>query len=122
MPWIEVKPMDAKILFISDWIRDQCSISELCRRHRISRKTGYKWINRYQEKGIDGLQDLSRRPSHSPDQVPHAICKEIITLREKHKTWGARKIGQIMTEAHGDWDIPSHTTITKVLNTPGLTR
>ena len=120
MPWIEVKPMDAKILFISDWIRGQYNISELCRRHRISRKTGYKWINRYQEMGVDGLQDQSRRPAHSPEQVSYTTRKEIIAIRKKHKTWGARKIGQVMRKAHGDWDIPSHTTINKVLKQKGL--
>jgi transposase len=86
MSWIEVKPMDAKVLFIADWIRDQHKFSELCRRHGVSRKTGYKWVNRYEELGIEGLHDQSRKPYYSPRQAPYHIRKEIIGIREKHSS------------------------------------
>ena len=57
MPWIEVRPMDAKVLFIADYLRKRTSFSGLCRDHGISRKTGYKWVKRYEESGFDGLAD-----------------------------------------------------------------
>ena len=115
MPWIEVRPMDAKVLFISDWIRGHTGFSELCEKHGISRKTGYKWVGRYRDTGIDGLQDKSRRPGHSPNQVPYTIQKEILAVRKKHKSWGARNINKILENRHSDWDIPSSQTIHKIL-------
>ena len=120
MPWIEVKPMDEKVLFISDWIRDLYCFDELCGRYGISRKTGYKWINRYHEIGIEGLQDRSRRPWHSPKQVSSTIRKEILSIRERHKRWGSKKIGRILAAGHPDWNIPSHTTINKILKGANL--
>jgi putative transposase len=51
MPWKEVKPMDQKLRFISDYLKDYFTISELCERYGISRTTGYKWINRYRASG-----------------------------------------------------------------------
>ena len=62
MPWLTVRPMDAKILFLSDWLRGELNFTQLCQRHVISRKTGYKWVKRYQAQGLDGLQERSRRP------------------------------------------------------------
>jgi transposase InsO family protein len=120
MPWLEVRPMDAKILFISDWIRSHTRFSELCEKHEISRKTGYKWVGRYQDTGIDGLQDRSRRPSRSPNKVPYTIQKEIIAERKKHKRWGSRKINKILENKYPDWDIPSHQTIHRILKEADL--
>lgn len=38
------------------------SFAGLCRRHGISRPTGYKWLERANEEGLTGLADRSRRP------------------------------------------------------------
>jgi putative transposase len=59
MPWNQVTPMDEKTQFIADVLRKEQSISELCERYGISRKTGYKFIQRYQQEGPEGLRDRS---------------------------------------------------------------
>jgi len=46
MPWKDVRPMDGKILFIADHLRETDSFSHLCERYGVSRKTGYKWVAR----------------------------------------------------------------------------
>jgi transposase InsO family protein len=120
MPWIEVKPMDAKVLFISDCLRKAKSFSGLCRAHGISRKTGYKWIKRYKASGFDGLLDQSRRPHHFPCKAPYQIRKKIIELRKKYKYWGAKKIREKLIERHPDWDIPSETTVYNMIKVEGL--
>ena len=66
MPWKDVKPMDQKILFVSDYLRQTDTVSALCRRYGISRKTGYKWINRFAEHGAEGLLERSRVPTAHP--------------------------------------------------------
>ena len=62
MPWNEVLPMDEKTRFLADVRSGLDSVAGLCRRHGISRKTGYKWIHRYEEAGPAGLADRSCRP------------------------------------------------------------
>jgi len=117
MPWMKVMPMDAKIIFISDIIRLRADLgfSEICRRHGISRKTGYKWVRRYQALKEEGLKDQSSRPRHSPRKVPYTMEKEIVEVRKKHKSWGARKVHIILKNKHPEWEIPSAQTIHKIL-------
>ena len=63
MPWSETSPMDQKTQFIADVLRGTLPIIELCDDYGISRKTGYKWIDRYLKEGPEGLRDRSRRPT-----------------------------------------------------------
>ena len=60
MPWSEVKPMDQKLQFVSLFLNREQSMTELCKLFGISRKTGYKWLDRYDHQGIDGLKDHSK--------------------------------------------------------------
>jgi transposase InsO family protein len=121
MPWQEVKPMDQKLLFIADHLRRVTSFSELCSRYGISRKTGYKWVARYQALGFDGLIDQSRRPQGHPRQTPYTICKEIVELRNSHRDpLGAKKIRALLQQRHPDGFIPSETTIYNILSKAGL--
>ena len=62
MPWRDSSPMDLKTQFIADYLRQMLSISELCLHYNISRKTAYKWIDRYLDQGPTGLEDRARRP------------------------------------------------------------
>src|SRR5438128_11215889 len=55
MPWREASPMDQRTQFIADHLRDVRSITELCALYGVSRKTGYKWIDRYVRHGPAGL-------------------------------------------------------------------
>jgi len=73
MPWKETKPMDQKTQFISDYIRDYYNFTELCQRYGISRKTGYKWIERYHSEGPPGLKERSRAPKGNPQRTPQKI-------------------------------------------------
>lgn len=70
MPWSETKPMDQKTQFIADYLRQTLDMTELCHLYGISRKTGYKWIERYIENGPQGLEERSRRPGSCPNQTP----------------------------------------------------
>lgn len=62
--------MEEKIRFIGDYLNGVFNFTELCERYRISRKTGYKWVDRYVEDGVDGLKDRSRSPKDSPQKTP----------------------------------------------------
>jgi transposase-like protein len=74
MPWKEASPMDERTQFIADYLRDVLSISELCAMYGITRKAGYKWIDRYLRQGPVGLEERSRR-SPKPD-VGRDRCRD----------------------------------------------
>ncbi|MDH5392010.1 MAG: leucine zipper domain-containing protein, partial [Gammaproteobacteria bacterium] len=65
---------------------------DLCIDYGISRKTGYKWIQRFESTGIDGLNEQSRRPKSYPVQTPYRLHQAIIELRQQYQTMpGAKK-------------------------------
>ena len=74
------------------------NFSELCQRFGISRKTGYKWRRRYEERGVAGLQDHSRRPQHSPRRSKRTIERRVLAMRDQYG-WGARKIKACLEQA-----------------------
>jgi transposase len=92
MPWKESRVVDERVKFVAEVLKGERKISELCQQYGISRKTGYKWIERYEEAGPAGLEDLGRRPQSCAHATPDAIVKEVLELRYKHPTWGARKL------------------------------
>lgn len=121
MPWTEVSPMDQKLLFIADHLRDITSFTDLCARYGISRKTGYKWVARYQELGLQGLQEQSRRPQGHPLTIPYAVRQKIKELRCRYRDpLGPKKIQALLQQKHPDWDIPSKTTIYNILSAEGM--
>jgi transposase InsO family protein len=121
MPWKEVKPMDEKIMFIADHLREVISFSQLCERYGISRKTGYKWVERYQTEGIDGLEDRSRKPHTLPGEIPYAIRKAVIELRcQGRDPLGPKKIQVLLSQRFPDQAIPSKSSIYNVLKREGM--
>ncbi len=68
------------------------SLSDLCREFGVSRPTGYRWIIRYKEVGPEGLLDLSRKPHGCAHATPETVENAILALRNKHPSWGARKL------------------------------
>ena len=120
MPWLHVRPMDAKVLFLSDWLRGSDTFSNICLRHGISRKTGYKWVQRYKSLGFDGLQERSRRPHNCPNRIPFAISQTLIALRKQHPHWGPKKLLPVLATQHPDWDLPCKTSVYNILRAQGL--
>lgn len=68
------------------------TMTELCERHGISRKTGYKILARFEEEGEAGLQDRSRAPHSCPHRMSEEVEAAILTLKEAYPRWGARKL------------------------------
>src|SRR6476659_3482370 len=91
MPWQERSTMSLRHEFIQLASQPGTNFSELCMRFGISRKTGYKWRQRYQESGLEGLQEHSRRPQHTPRRSKPKIEQRVLAVRDRYG-WGARKI------------------------------
>ena len=120
MPWSETSPMDQKLLFIADCARELFPIADLCRRYGISRKTGYKWIDRFQEQGPEGLSERSRRPHHVARSTPPEIIEQIKEARGRHPNWGAKKLLAILARRHPEISWPPRSTVCDILKRHGL--
>lgn len=92
MPWRETGPMEERVRFVVAHESNLYDMSELCELHSISRKTGYKWLRRFEEGGFNGLADLSRAPLSCPHRMPVDVAEALIGCRRAHPTWGPRKL------------------------------
>jgi putative transposase len=84
MPWRERSPMDERVQFISESQRQLWTMTELCDRYGVSRKTGYKWIGRYRADGATSLATRSSRPHHSPQATDEDVVAAIVALRKRY--------------------------------------
>src|SRR6266480_7615139 len=73
MPWKETSAMDQRIKLIADWLSGDYCKSELCRIYGISRPTADKWIGRYEQHGLPGLEELERAPHRHPNQTAEEL-------------------------------------------------
>lgn len=115
MPWQEVTRMKLRSEFVQLAQVEGVNFSELCRRFGISRKTGYKWLQRYRQEGAEGLVDRSRRPHHSPKRSPAETEQRVLKVRQEHPAWGGRKIKAHLEQVEGV-RAPSASTITAILH------
>ena len=85
MPWTETAPpMNERMRFVTDRERDLYSMVELCERYGVSRKTGYKWLARYEREGPDGLREQSRAPHQGPHRISAEVAAAICAGRRQH--------------------------------------
>src|SRR6201987_5019595 len=91
MPWKECSVMDERVRF-GACLLDGEKMAALCREFAISRKTGYKILDRYKESGLEALTDRSRRPWRYGHQLPPQVETVILHLKREKPYWGARKI------------------------------
>ena len=120
MPWKESKALDERYAFIEDWNCGEYTVAELCRRFGISRKTGYKWLDRYDQGGRGGLEDRNRAPVNRPQAISQAAADQIIAVRQQHLTWGARKIRAVLVRAQPEACWPAASSIGELLLREGL--
>ncbi len=120
MPWREASPMDQRTQFIADHLRDVRSITELCALYGVSRKTGYKWIDRYVRHGPAGLEEASRRPRRSPNQTSEEIVSAILDARRRHPRWGGKKLLALLHKRHPRWSLPGRSTACDILSRHGM--
>lgn len=96
------------------------NFAALCREYGVSRKTGYKWLERYDEAGVRGLEDLSRRPRETPLEVSGDVVALIVELRVAHPTWGSKKLEVLAARRLPKDQVPSRSTIDRILKRSGL--
>ena len=120
MPWSETSPMDQRTQFIADYLRQSLTVTELCDLYGVSRKTGYKWIERYLRSGPAGLEERSRRPYGSPRATAEEVVQAILEARRHHPSWGAKKLLTILTRRHPRRLFPGRSTVCDILSRHGM--
>jgi len=118
MGWEAVTIMNQRVRFIAEYLNEYFPVNELCHQFNISRKTGYKWIKRYEEYGSEGLLDQSKRPHSCPHETDQAVIEAIVQARSKHPTWGPKKLLEILTPSYPD--LPAISTASDILKRKGL--
>lgn len=113
--------MDQRVQFISRFLEGE-RVSDLCREFEISRKTGYKFIDRYKKFGANGLSDQSRRPHHFANRTHDEIERKILNLKDIFPTWGPKKIHAKLVSLHRGVSFPAVSTIGEILDRNGLVK
>jgi transposase InsO family protein len=116
MPWMERRVKMLREDFIAQSEQEDRNISALCKEFDISRKTGYKWIKRYQENG--SLEDQNRKPKTNRSKTDEKIEKLILEIRQERLGWGARKIQAFLS--HKGYEMPCVRTVNNILKRNGL--
>lgn len=120
MPWKETSSMHQRSLFIADYTRKLFPLAELCRRFGISRKTAYKWIDRYEAYGPPALVDRSHRPLRCPNATPPDIVELLLEARRRRPRLGPKKLLTMLANRHPDLKWPAISTVCDILKRNGL--
>lgn len=122
MPWLETASMDERWKFVQEWQEGLYDKSELCARYDVSRKTGYKWVARFEEEGRRGLVDRSRAPHHCPHKIDAMVAGLLCDARRRHPSWGAEKLIGWLHPKHPAIAWPAPSTVNDLLTREGLVK
>src|SRR5207245_10874014 len=120
MPWKETSPMRERTEFIVEHRSGLYSFSALCEKYQISRKTGYKFLERFEVDGLEGLRDRSRAPKSSPQRLSAEVVELLVTARHKHPRWGAQTILDYLCRRHELEHWPARSTVAELFKRHGL--
>jgi putative transposase len=121
MGWKETSIVEERFKFIQEYRSGDCGLAELCRRYEISRKTAYKWLERYEQQGWKGLLDQSRAPLHHPNEMVAEVAEAVIELRRQHPLWGPEKLHARLQRDAPEIIWPAPSTIGELLKRRGMT-
>lgn len=122
MPWKVTDAMDQKIELIRYWKNSQMTITDLSSIFGVSRKTAYKWINRYGKEGPIGLIARPRNPLQHPNATNNETVEKIMSAKNQHKRWGPKKILAWLKVKYPEEKFPAASTIGGILEKEGLVR
>ena len=117
MPWKTMDVREQRMRFVVAATRREKSLTGLCREFGISRPTGSLWLQRYQQQGIAGIAERSRRPAHRPRLTGEELAEQVVGVRQRYPDWGARKL-QVVLQREGVE--LTHSTIHRILLRRGL--
>jgi transposase InsO family protein len=120
MPWRKLSVMEERFYFINECRAGYRTITDICKDFGISRTLAYRYLDRFERFGMQGLEDRSRTPHSSPNETPKAVVDEIIKLRKEHPRYGPEKLLTKLSEAFPDTKWPAESTINLILKRNNL--
>jgi transposase len=111
MPWKVTNQMNLKTELVTDRNDNNFSITALSQKYGISRPTVYKWLSRYEQLGINGLQEQSRAPKGCPHRTDKAILDIVVQEKLKNRKRGPRKIRAQLKRLHPELELPAVSTV-----------
>jgi transposase InsO family protein len=121
MAWRASGVVEQRKKFVQEYESGEWTMAELCRIYEVSRESGYKWLRRSQEEGEAGLEDRSRAAIRHPNQTKPSTEQQLLALRQRHATWGARKLRAYLQQKQPRLVLPAASTIGALLKREGLT-
>ena len=121
MGWTETCAVDERMRFVMAVENREEAFAAMCRRFGISRKTGYKWLGRYEEAGVEGLTDHLRAPLAHPHAITETIAERCVAVRPAHPTWGPVKVLAWLERHAPQTQWPAVSTIGALFDREGLT-
>jgi transposase len=120
MTWKATSPVEERLKFIAAYLEDEEPFVHLCERFGICRSKGYKWVQRYEEGGVDALRDRSRRPHSNSRAIAASTVELLISARKNHPSWGPRKLVSIIAREYPNLLVPAPSTVGDILQRKGL--
>src|SRR5687768_8128757 len=114
--------MDERRRFIGDHAHGLYDMTELSARYGISRKTGYKWLARFEAHGRPGLVDRSHAPHACPHRISREVAQLIVAARRAHPSWGPRKLLAWLEPRYPELELPAGSTAGDLLARRGLVK
>jgi len=120
MAWRLKKVEEQRKELVEAYLKGATSMTELCEQFGVSRKTAYKWCDRYKCEGDEGLKDQSKAP-HQPNSLYSTDTMVMaIDLKLKHRTWGPKKIIAKLSKNYPRMQWPSATRLYEVFKENNL--
>lgn len=120
MTWRETDKMDERLRFVAGCLAEEETMSALCEEFGISRKTGYKWLERYRSNGVAGLCDLPPAPHFHGRATAVELVERIVAEKEAHPLWGPKKIVARLRRRQPELAWPAASTAGEILKRHGL--
>ena len=124
MPWKEVSMEDQRLKFVLEASdkHSPLTFGQLCEKYNISRKTGYKWFDRFHDYGKLGLKELPRTPRTHPTKILLDVEQMIVSIRNEYPTYGPKKIRAVLENEYSYVKTPSEAAIGNILKQRRLSR
>jgi putative transposase len=122
MPWKEACVGTERTKFIAELMEKKESFAETCRRFGISRRSGYKWVERFNGGGPAGLEDRPHVALHQEQRTAVEVVEAVLACRREHRLWGPKKIKGWLQDHRSELAVPAVSTIGEMLKRHGMVR
>jgi putative transposase len=120
MPWKETSPVRERMRFVLDYEEGLFEMQELAIQYGISRKTGYKWLERWGIEGVEGLEDRPPKAIRVANRTEAELEGWFVEQRRRHKSWGPKKLLDVLGRQRPELVVPARSTVGEILKRNGL--